>query len=63
MFYIHEEDLAKIYPIVVDVIKSLSSGMKRVEQEVTVGEDLPVFKVIGYWVIGTIRIDIRAINK
>lgn len=63
MFYIHEEDLAKIYPVVVDIIKSLSSGMKRVEQEVTVGEDLPVFKVTGYWVMGTIRIDIRTIGR
>lgn len=59
MYYILDEDLAKLYPYVNDVIKALSAGMQRVEQQVTVGEDLPVFKITGYWVGDIIRLDIK----
>lgn len=59
MFCILAEDLAKLYPEVNEVIKALSAGMKRVERQVTIGDDLPVFNIVGYWILDGIRLDIR----
>jgi len=61
MFIILPEDLTKLYPEVNETIKALSAGMVRTEREATVGEDLPVFKITGYWVNDVIRIDIKTI--
>jgi len=61
MISIAPNDLPKIQANVSDVIKALSVGMQRVEQTVDLGDilqPLPV-EIVGYWVDGMMRIDIK----
>jgi len=62
MLYILEEDLTKLYPFVNSAIKALSSAMQRVEIPVTIGEDAPAFKIVGYWIQDGIRLDIKLVK-
>jgi len=62
MYHILAEDLAKLYPSINNVIKLLSSGTQKVEMLATIGEDLPVFRITGYWITNGIRLDIRLVK-
>ena len=62
MLYILPEDIEKLYPKVKEVIVALSTVMQKVEMLVTVGEDIPVFKITGYWITDGIRLDIKLVE-
>ncbi len=62
MLYILEEDIEKLYPKVKEAIVALSTVMQKVEMLVTVGEDTPTFKIVGYWIPDGIRLDIKLVK-
>ena len=59
MFIIAEEDIGKVQRVVNQVLAVVALGTQRVVQDVDVGNGLPSLVVSGYWVVDTIRIDIR----
>jgi len=61
MLYILEEDIEKLYPKVKEAIIALSTAMRKVEMLVMVNENIPTFKITGYWIKDGIRLDIKLI--
>lgn len=59
MIYIVEEDVSKILPTLIQVLKSLGTGIKRLDAEASVGDDVTVANITGYWISDMIRIDIK----
>ena len=62
MLYILEEDIEKLYPKVKEAIRALSTVMQKVEIPVTIGEDIPVFRITGCWITDGIRLDIKLVR-
>jgi hypothetical protein len=56
-----KEDVSKIIPCIEKVIEGLGNGSLKTEFEntLTVGEDISIANVKGYWVKDIIRIDIK----
>jgi len=59
MFIIANEDIGKVQAVVGRVLSTLSDGAKKVNRDVDIGDGLDSMVVTGYWVVDTIRIDIR----
>ena len=60
MFIIADEDVGKFQNTVCDVLAGLASSHKRrIDQVISIGDGLDNVVVSGYWVVDTIRIDIR----
>jgi len=59
MFIIANEDIGKVKVAVCEVLSTLVDGAKRVDRDIDMGDGLPSLVVTGYWVVDTIRIDIR----
>ncbi len=64
MKYILTEDVSKFVSPITQVIASLGNGAKKleVEQEITVGDEVVIANVKGYWIGELIRIDIKFRN-
>ena len=61
MKHILAEDTAKFIPSLIQVIAVLGNGAKKLETEaeVTVGDEIVIADVKGYWINDMIRIDIN----
>lgn len=59
MFIIADEDMGVVKVAVCEVLSTVADGAKRVDKEVDVGDGICPIVVTGYWVVNTIRIDIR----
>jgi len=59
MIFITSEDVDKIKETVGQAIASLGQGMKKVELDVDLGDQLKSIEISGYWVVDTMRIDIK----
>jgi len=61
MKYILPEDVSKIVEPITQVIAQLDNGTKKseVEKEITVGDEVVIANVKGYWVNNMIRLDIK----
>jgi len=59
MFIIVNEDIDKVKVAVCEVLSTLADGAKRIDKDVDIGDGLDSMVVTGYWVMDTIRIDIR----
>lgn len=59
MFIIADEDMPVVMETVGDVLSIVASGAKRTDTEVDVGDGICPIVVTVYWVVDTIRIDIR----
>lgn len=59
MFIIASEDYPKVQATVSNIIYSLSEGASRVDKPVYLGDNYTPITVTGYWVIDTMRIDIK----
>lgn len=59
MFIIANEDIGKVNTAVYKVFNTIADGAKRFDKEVDVGDGICPIVVTGYWVVDTIRIDIR----
>jgi len=59
MFIIADEDMPIVTESISRVIMALSSGLKRLDEWIDIGNGICPLKVTGYWVVDTIRIDIR----
>ena len=59
MIYIAIEDTQKIANQLVAPLCQLGNGATRYEANITVGDDLPVGKVVAYWVGDVLRIDLK----
>jgi len=59
MFIIADEDMGKVKVAVCEVLSTLADGAKRIDKDVDMGDGLLSLVVTGYWVVDTIRIDIR----
>jgi len=59
MFIIADEDITKIKITINDVLYGLTSGHKRVDQVVELGNGLDTIVISGYWINDIIRIDTR----
>ena len=55
------EDTAKFIPSLITIISALGNGTKKleVEQEVTVGDEVAIANMKGYWIGDLMRIDIK----
>jgi len=59
MFIIADDDLDNVADKVLEVLTALANGAKRIDKDVDIGDELDSMVVTGYWVVDTIRIDIR----
>lgn len=59
MFIIADEDIGKVKSVVSQVLSIVALGAQRVDKSVDMGNGLDSIVITGYWVIDTIRIDIR----
>ena len=59
MFIIADEDMGVVKVAVCEVLSTVADGAKRFDKEVDVGDGICPIVVSGYWVVNTIRIDIR----
>jgi len=61
MKHILAEDTAKIAEPVLQVISQLGNGTKKseIEKEITVGDEVAIANMKGYWVGDLMRIDIK----
>ncbi len=59
MIAIPKEDVSKILPAVEKVLENLGSGVKTMEVETSVGEEIRIATVLGYWTGNVARIDIK----
>lgn len=59
MYHIASEDIGKIHKVIGSVLGILSSGSKRVDLDVELGDGIDPIAVTGYWVGDVIRIDIK----
>jgi len=62
MFVIAESDLPIIERTLSVIIETLSSGMKRVDCDIDIGDEICPLKASGYWTNDLMRIDIRINN-
>jgi len=59
MFIIANEDMPVVKVAVCEVLSTVADGAKRFDKEVDIGDGICPLKISGYWVVDTIRIDIR----
>jgi len=59
MKYILAEDIAIFSRTITKAVEQLGSGVKRIELEIELSDQVPVADLIGYWVGDLIRIDIK----
>jgi len=59
MFIIADDDLDNVADKVLEVLTAVANGAKRIDKDVDIGDGLDSMVVTGYWVVDTIRIDIR----
>lgn len=61
MKYISTEDIGKFIPPLCRVISTLGDGTKKaeIESEISVGDEVVIANVKGYWVEELMRIDIK----
>ena len=59
MFIIADEDMLIVEVVVSEVLNAVANGAKRVDKNIDIGDGLDSMVVSGYWVVDTIRIDIR----
>lgn len=60
MFYISPEDIPKISACTLRLIRILgSNNTKRVDMDISVGEDYSPLEASGYWTDNILRIDIK----
>lgn len=59
MIIIPSEDADKIVEQLRPVIKGLGAGQKRVDLDISFGEDYSPVKASGYWIGDVLRIDIK----
>ena len=59
MIFIAPEDVDKIKETVGQAIANLGQGIKKVELDIDLGDQLNSIEVSGYWIVDTIRIDIK----
>lgn len=59
MIFIAPEDVDKIQATVAQAIATLGQGVKKVELDVDLGDQINPIEVSGYWVFETMRIDIK----
>ncbi|GAI12538.1 unnamed protein product [marine sediment metagenome] len=59
MFIIADEDMPVVEAAVGVVLNAVADGAKRFDKEVDIGDGICPIVVSGYWVVDTVRIDIR----
>ncbi len=59
MFIIANDDISKVRAAVAEVVSGLLNGASKYEKDVELGDDFKPMKVIGYWVMDVMRIDIK----
>jgi hypothetical protein len=60
MYYIAEEDMPLVVAKVKKAIEALAvTGTKRVDIDISLGDQLPALELTGYWVVDIMRIDIK----
>ncbi|MBA7499223.1 hypothetical protein ES704_01963 [subsurface metagenome] len=59
MFIIADEDMPVVLESINRIVGALTGGLKRLDEWIDIGDGICPLKVSGYWVVDTIRIDIR----
>lgn len=59
MIYIAEEDTGKFQDGAGQAISALGKGVKRIDLDVDLGDQLNPVEIVGYWVGDIMRIDIK----
>ena len=59
MFIVANEDMPIVKAAVTYVLRAVIDGAKRFDKEVDIGDGICPLVVSGYWVVDTIRIDVK----
>lgn len=63
MYHILEEDTPKVMSAIQTAVEALSKGARRVDLDITVGEDASALQLTAYWVCDIMRLDIMPVKE